>query len=152
MQVPDSTTRPLAVPPTDPAEHPIVLFDGVCNLCNAAVNFIIDHDPEAVFRFAPLQSETGRRWTQRCGLEDEDTVILVEGGRCYARSTAALRIARRLSGAWPLLAVFLAVPVPIRDAVYRFISRHRFEWFGKRDACRLPTPELRSRFLAYDAA
>ncbi len=149
MHVPVS---PHSGPPSLPdTEHPVVLFDGVCNLCNAAVNFIIDHDHEAVFRFAPLQSETGRRLTGRCGLENEDTIILVENGRCHVRSAAALRIARRLGGAWTLLTILLAVPLPIRDAAYRFVARNRFRWFGKCDTCRMPTPDLKSRFLAYDA-
>lgn len=135
----------------DSAAHPVILFDGVCNLCNAAVTFIIDRDPEAVFRFAPLQSDIGQRLVQACGLEGEDTLVLVEGGRCTVRSTAALRIARRLRAPWPLFGVFLAVPAPFRDAVYRFVARHRFDWFGRRDACRMPTPELKGRFLAYDS-
>jgi len=144
-------TSPPAPTNGQAADHPVILFDGVCNLCNAAVNFIIDRDPEAVFRFAPLQSEVGERMLAACGLEGEDTVVLVEDGRCWTRSTAALKIAQRLDGGWPLLAALLAVPRPIRDAVYRFISHNRFRWFGKRDSCRMPTPDLKSRFLAYDA-
>jgi predicted DCC family thiol-disulfide oxidoreductase YuxK len=132
--------------------HPVVLFDGVCNLCNAAVTFIIDRDPNAAFRFAPLQSEVGQEVVRACGLEGEDTFVLVEHGRCFVRSTAALRIAGRLTGGWPLLRVLLAVPAPLRDAAYRFIARHRFDWFGRRDACRVPTPDLRRRFLAYDTS
>ncbi|MEP0547246.1 MAG: thiol-disulfide oxidoreductase DCC family protein [Rhodothermales bacterium] len=139
----------MSTPESDPA-GPIVLFDGVCNLCDAAVTFIIDRDADAVFRFASLQSEVGQRLTQRFGIENEDTVVLVEDGRCYVRSTAALRIARRLDGAWPLLAALLAMPRPLRDAAYRFIARHRYRWFGTHDACRVPTPALRSRFLEYD--
>lgn len=138
-------TQPESPPPV------IVLFDGVCNLCDAAVTFIIDRDADAVFRFAPLESEIGRRLTQHYGLEREDTVVLVEDGRCSVRSEAALRIARRLDGAWPFLAVLLIVPAPLRDLVYRFIARHRYRWFGTRDACRVPTPDLRRRFLEYDA-
>lgn len=152
MPVPVSPISPVPSPSGLPDDHPVVLFDGVCNLCNAAVTFIIDRDPEAVFRFAPLQSDVGQRLVRRCGLEDEDTIVLVERGRCSVRSTAALRIARRLSGGWPLLGAFLAVPAPLRDAVYRFIARNRFAWFGKRDACRMPTPDLQRRFLAYDIA
>ena len=136
----------MPLPESDPA-GPVVLFDGVCNLCDAAVTFIIDRDADAVFRFASLQSETGQRLTQQYGLENEDTVVLVADGRCYVRSTAALRIARRLDGAWPLLAALLVVPASLRDAAYRFIARHRYRWFGTRDACRVPTPELRRRFL-----
>lgn len=129
---------------------PTVLFDGICNLCNAAVNFIIDRDREGYFRFAPLQSDVGQALTRTCGVGDADTMVLVEDGRCYVRSTAALRIARRLDGAWPLLSVLLLVPSPLRDVLYRFVARYRFQWFGRRDACRLPTPELRDRFLEYE--
>ncbi len=149
MQMTESSTAD-ATPPD--ADHPVILFDGVCNLCNAAIHFIIDRDPASVFRFAPLQSPLGRELTERCGLggaqaEGEETIILVEGGRCSARSTAALRIARRLSGAWPLLGGLLAVPAPLRDAAYRLVARHRYRLFGRRDACRLPTPDLQRRFL-----
>lgn len=146
-------TAPPAPPPTNgrASDHPVILFDGVCNLCNAAVNFIIDRDHEAMFRFAPLQSDVGQRLVESCGMQDEDTIILVDRGQCFDRSTAALKIAQRLGGGWPLLRVFLAVPPLIRDAVYRVIARYRFDWFGKRDSCRMPTPDLQSRFLAYDA-
>lgn len=134
--------------------HPVILFDGVCNLCNAAVNFIIDRDPESAFRFAPLQSDIGQALTEQCGIASDkiETMVLIEDGRCFVRSTAALRIARRLSGVWPMLSVLLVVPSPLRDAVYRVIARNRYRWFGQRDACRLPTPDLRSRFLETDAA
>lgn len=150
------TSAPTSPPPLAPtngqaADHPVILFDGVCNLCNAAVNFIIDRDSRALFRFAPLQSDVGQRLVRTCGMQDEDTIILVEHGQCFDRSTAALKIAQRLDGNWPLLGVFLAVPAPLRDVVYRFIARHRFDWFGKRDSCRMPTPDLKARFLAYDA-
>jgi predicted DCC family thiol-disulfide oxidoreductase YuxK len=132
--------------------HALVLFDGVCNLCNGAVNFIIDHDPEAYFRFAPLQSDAAQdhlRGTAAAGTT-LDTIVLVEEGTPYVRSTAALRIARRLTAPWPLLYLFIAVPRPLRDAVYNGIARHRYDWFGQRDQCRLPTPDLKARFLDYD--
>ena len=115
----------------------VVLFDGVCNLCHASVLFVIDRDPRAHFAFAALQGEEA----------ELGSVLLVEGGRVYARSTAALRIARRLRGAWPLLSVLVVVPRPIRDAVYDWIARNRYRWFGRQEACRIPTPELRSRFV-----
>ena len=138
--------------PDRSAAHPVVLFDGVCNLCNASVTFIIDRDPEALFRFAPLQSDVGRALVAECEVEGEDSIVLVEDGRCHVRSDAALRIARRLDGLWPLLGVLLIVPRPLRDAVYRLIARNRYRWFGKQDACRLPTPDLRARFLEYNFA
>lgn len=131
--------------------HPVVLFDGVCNLCNASVTFLIARDPDAVFRFAPLQSDLGQALVRACGLQGEDSIVLVEEeGRCFVRSDAALRIARRMDGAWPLLSAFLILPRPVRDALYRFIAQNRYRWFGKQDTCRLPTPALRSRFLDYD--
>ena len=133
-------------------KHALILFDGVCNLCNGAVNFIIDRDPDGVFRFAPLQSDVAQEHlagTPAAGTT-LDTIVLVEDGTPYVRSTAALRIARRLTAPWPLLALFLAVPRPLRDAVYNWIARNRYDWFGRRDQCRLPTPDLKERFLDYD--
>jgi predicted DCC family thiol-disulfide oxidoreductase YuxK len=132
--------------------HALVLFDGVCNLCNGTVNFIIDHDPDGYFRFAPLQSDEAQErlaGTDAAGA-DLDTIVLVEDGAAYVRSTAALRIARRLTAPWPLLSLFLAVPRPLRDAVYDWIATHRYDWFGRRDQCRLPTPALKDRFLEYE--
>lgn len=130
--------------------HPVVLFDGVCNLCNASVTFIIDRDPGAVFRFAPLQSDVGQALVLGCGLEGEDSIVLVEDGRCYVRSEAALRIARRLDGAWRFLGALRFVPRPLRDPVYQAVARNRYRWFGRQEACRLPTPDLRARFLDFD--
>ena len=131
--------------------HGIVLFDGVCNLCNASVLFILDRDARGHFRFATLQSEAGVKALRAHGREaatgDPDSVVLIEGDRVYDRSDAGLRIARRLSGAWPVLAVFLVMPRFLRDAVYKLISRNRYRWFGRTEACRIPTPALRARFL-----
>lgn len=129
---------------------PTILFDGVCNLCNGSVQFILRRDPQARFRFASLQSEAGRRLVTEQGLDPEvlNSVILIEEGRVYRESTAALRIARHMSGAWKLLRVLVLVPRPIRDAVYRLIARNRYRWFGKSETCWLPTPELRARFLS----
>ncbi|QRK11617.1 thiol-disulfide oxidoreductase DCC family protein [Archangium violaceum] len=131
-------------------DTPVVLFDGVCNLCNGVVNFIIDRDPSARFRFAALQSTQAAVLLAPLGRvpeADPQSFILVEDGRVYERSSAALRVARKLPGAWKLFYVFVVVPTPLRDAVYRFIARNRYRWFGKADACRMPTPELRARFL-----
>jgi len=129
----------------------VILFDGVCNLCNASVLFVIDRDPRAHFAFAPLQSpEAARILSARgyaAGPPELASVLLVQGDRVYERSTAALRVARRLSDAWSFMAVFLIVPRPIRDAVYDWIARNRYRWFGHEDVCRIPTPELRSRFV-----
>ena len=144
----------------------VVLFDGVCNLCNESVNFIIDRDPEGYFKFASLQSNEANRYIETCpfapkpGQESTgdamsdllQSIILVENGRCYRRSTAALRIARKLKGGWSLLYAGILIPAPLRDVVYNWIARNRYQWFGKLDACRLPSPELRSRFLDQEEA
>jgi len=133
-------------------EHAVVLFDGVCNLCNGAVNFVIDRDPDGYFRFAPLQSDVGEKILADTDAADAllDTIVLVEDGEVYDRSGAALRIARYLTGLWPLLYAFIIVPRPLRDAVYDWIAANRYRWFGKRDQCRLPTPNLKERFLEYE--
>lgn len=131
------------------ADAAVVLFDGVCNLCSASVRFVVRRDPAGRFRFASLQSAAGRELLLRHGLDPDDlhSVVLVEGGRAYTRSDAALRIARGLRGAWPLLGLLRAVPRPVRDGAYRLVAANRYRWFGKRDACMLPSPGLRGRFL-----
>ncbi|HKI02162.1 MAG TPA: thiol-disulfide oxidoreductase DCC family protein [Thermoanaerobaculia bacterium] len=129
--------------------NPVVLFDGVCNLCNGAVQFIIRHDPEARFRFASLQSPVGERLRGELGIDGQalDSVILVADGRWYQESDAVLRIARGLGGLWRVVGISRLVPRSLRDRVYRFIARNRYRWFGKVEACWVPTPELRTRFL-----
>lgn len=127
----------------------IVLFDGHCTLCHGAVAFIIRRDPAGIFTFASLQSEAGRRVAQAAGATEpgNDSILLIEGGRRYDRSTAALRIARKLNRLWPLLYVFILVPRPLRDVLYRWVARNRYAWFGRVEHCLLPTPDIRSRFL-----
>ncbi|MFN8299830.1 MAG: thiol-disulfide oxidoreductase DCC family protein [Chitinophagales bacterium] len=127
----------------------VVLFDGVCNLCNSSVNWIIDHDKRNEFRFASLQSDYGQQVINKFNLQGDylNTVILVDGDRLYTRSAAVLKIAGIIGGVWGLLAVFLIVPAFIRDIVYNFIARNRYKWFGKKESCRIPTPELKSKFL-----
>jgi predicted DCC family thiol-disulfide oxidoreductase YuxK len=125
-------------------EH-IVLFDGVCNLCNAAVRFILARDPQGRFRFASLQSDVARRLLKGDG--PPETIVLIEAGKIYAKSTAALRIARGLRFPWPLFYGLAVVPLFLRDLVYDWVARNRYRWFGKRDTCMLPTPETRGRFL-----
>jgi predicted DCC family thiol-disulfide oxidoreductase YuxK len=128
---------------------PVVLFDGVCNFCNGSVRFIIERDPHARFQFAPLQSAAADRLigahVDRASLPD--SIVLLDDGRVHVRSSAALRIARQLRFPWPLAWIFIVVPRPIRDWVYNVIARHRYRWFGKRDECMVPTPDVRSRFL-----
>jgi predicted DCC family thiol-disulfide oxidoreductase YuxK len=127
---------------------PVILFDGVCNLCNSAVNFVIDRDPDGIFYFAALQSDYAREILEKyqigLGL---NTIVLLEDGRVFDRSTAALRIARRLGGPWPLLYGCMVIPTFIRDGVYRWIAKNRYRWFGQTQACRVPTPDLQARFL-----
>jgi predicted DCC family thiol-disulfide oxidoreductase YuxK len=128
----------------------IILFDGVCNLCNNSVNFIIKHDKKDVFRFASLQSEIGKKLVSERGLDPEelDSIILIEPGVAYYRkSTAALEISRELSGGYSLLKNFLFLPDSLRDAVYDLIANNRYKWFGKQESCMIPTPELKAKFL-----
>jgi predicted DCC family thiol-disulfide oxidoreductase YuxK len=127
----------------------VVLFDGVCTLCNGFVQFVIARDPMGQFQFAPLQSASAGRLLERLKVPDPlpDSIVLVEDERVFTRSTAALRVARRLTFPWPLLAVLLAVPRPLRDVLYDVIARRRYRWFGTREQCMVPTPDLRSRFL-----
>jgi predicted DCC family thiol-disulfide oxidoreductase YuxK len=131
-------------------ESPVILFDGVCNLCNTAVQFVIERDPTSVFRFAALQSDFGQAILEKNGVNTEglDSIILVENGHVYDRSTAALRIAKRLSGGIKFLSIFLIVPKPVRDFFYKIIARNRYRWFGKQETCWLPTKELKARFLS----
>jgi predicted DCC family thiol-disulfide oxidoreductase YuxK len=132
---------------TLPAEgdRPVILFDGVCNLCTGSVQFVIERDSRKRFRFASLQSPVAERLLgQR---DDLESMILVQDGKTYRKSGAALRIARQLDGLWPLLALFLVVPRFLRDAVYDWIGRRRYRMFGKRDTCWVPRPELAERFL-----
>jgi predicted DCC family thiol-disulfide oxidoreductase YuxK len=127
----------------------VVLFDGECNLCDGSVQFIMRNDRKKQFRFAALQSKAGQRLapndTQAEG--ELKSIVLLEGDTLYSESTAALRIARRLGGIWPVLYGFIIVPPFIRNAVYRFISRNRYKWFGKKDVCLMPTGDLRARFI-----
>ncbi len=128
---------------------PVVLFDGVCRFCDASVNWIIDHDPAGRVRFAALQGATGQRLLAHFGLPRDgfDTMVLVEGGRCWTRSTAAVRIARHLAWPWRLLAGFEMMPAFLRDPLYGLMAANRYRWFGTLEACRVPTPGLRARFL-----
>ena len=128
---------------------PIILFDGVCNLCNGAVQFAIERDPTAIFRFASLQSDFGQSILAQNVVDTEggDTIVLLENGKVYDRSTAALRVARQLSGWIKYLYVFIFVPKFIRDFVYKIVAKNRYRWFGKQESCWLPTKELKARFL-----
>lgn len=131
-------------------DHPIVIFDGVCNYCSSVVAFIIRRDTRGIFRFAPFQSDAGRALLEKYNVPRDylDSFILIEDGRLYTRSEAGLRLWRRLGGVWGFLYAFIAVPAPVRDAVYDFIARNRYKWFGRKDACMVPGPEARDRFLS----
>ena len=127
----------------------VILFDGVCNLCNGSVQFILLRDPRGYFQFASLQSDFGQQKMLEFGLDPEklDTIILIENNQVYTHSTAPLRIARKLSGLWPMLYAFSIIPKFIRDRIYAWIARNRYRWFGKQESCMLPQPEWRGRFL-----
>ena len=127
----------------------LVLFDGLCNLCNGFVQFVIARDPHARFRFGALQSASARRVLEVHETPHPlpDSIVLVEDGKVYTQSTAALRIARHLTFPFPLAFALILVPRPLRDWVYAWVARHRFHWFGRRDRCMVPTPALRSRFI-----
>lgn len=127
----------------------VILFDGVCNLCNSAVNLVIDKDSNDIFRFAALQSDIGMSLCNQHDInpDETDSIILIEGDKVAIKSTAALRIAKSLSGGYPLLYGFIILPKFIRDSVYNFIAKNRYKWYGKRESCRMPTPELQKKFL-----
>ncbi len=165
----------VAVISNDGHAHPVLLFDGICNLCNWAVEFTIARDAGGYIRFASLQSKTaqqllshytpatekglaadfGARFNADLNAELMDdsplntfqSVVLLEGGEIYTESTAALRLLRYLRMPWPLFSVFQMIPRPARDAMYRFIAKHRYHWFGKREACMVPSPDVAIRFL-----
>jgi len=126
----------------------IVLFDGVCNFCNASVNFIIRYDRSKRFKFAALQSEIGQQLRAKHGIGDDvDSIILIEDDRAYLHSSAGLRVAKGLGGIWSLAYIFIVVPAFIRDLVYKTFAKYRYRLFGRQEACMLPTPDVRERFL-----
>ena len=129
--------------------HPVILFDGVCNLCNASVQYVIKHDKKKLFRFASLQSSFGESVLKQYDLPVNtfNSFILLSDNKIYTRSTAALLVAKKLSGLIKLLYGFIIIPKFIRDFVYDIIAKNRYKWFGKKEACWVPTPELKSLFL-----
>jgi predicted DCC family thiol-disulfide oxidoreductase YuxK len=131
------------------ASGPILLFDGACNFCNGAVNFVIDHDRDQRFRFAALQSEAGRALLREHGLGELplSTMVLIDRGKAYLDSEGVLRAAQQLGGPFVLLTPFLVVPRALRDPLYRAFARNRYRLFGRSEQCLVPTPELRARFL-----
>lgn len=131
------------------SSHPIILFDGVCNLCNGFVQFVIKRDHRNVFRFGPLQSESARQILMPLGSEHRDltSIVLLDDEDIATESDAVLKIARELHGLWSLLYSFIIVPRMVRDTMYRIVSRHRYRIFGKRDSCMVPSPELLDKFI-----
>ena len=132
-----------------PQKNNIVLFDGVCNLCSGSVQFIIKRDVKGVFKFASLQSSFGQQQLDNFKIDKNllHSIILLQGDKFFQRSDAALEISRQLSGAWPVLYIFKIIPRFLRDGIYNIIARNRYRLFGKMDACWIPTPELKERFL-----
>jgi predicted DCC family thiol-disulfide oxidoreductase YuxK len=127
----------------------VILFDGVCNFCNGAINLVLKQDRHDQFRFAPLQSVAGQQLLRQHQLpvNDFESFVLVMDGKIYQKSTAALKVMRRLPWVWQPLQLFWIVPRPLRDAVYAFVARNRYRWFGKKESCMIPTPQMRARFL-----
>lgn len=131
------------------AEPDIILFDGVCNLCNGIVQFIIKRDPKAKFRFTSLQSESGQKFLRKFGLPSDefDSIVLIQGEQYFMKSTAGLRILKELRGIWKLFYFFRFLPLTFRDFIYDLIAGSRYRIFGKSESCMIPTPELKARFL-----
>lgn len=133
-----------------PKDKKIILFDGVCNLCNSSVQFVIKHDKKDIFRFVALQSELGQKIINHIGMatSDIDSSILYEPGKGhYYKSDAAFKILKNISGIHKVLLVFSILPKSILDATYDYVARKRYEWFGKKESCMIPTPELKAKFL-----
>ena len=132
------------------AGQAIILFDGVCNVCNGFVNFLIPRDTKNHFRFGSLQSDQAKELLKTFSHSSNDlsTVILVEDNQLYSQSTAVLKIARNMGGAWPLLYGFIIIPKPIRDFFYKLFANNRYKLFGKKDSCMMPTPALKAKFIS----
>lgn len=130
-------------------DHPVILFDGVCNFCNGLMNFVLKQDKTGIFRFAPLQSEAGQKFLKQYDLpvQDFDSFVLIDNGKVYKKSSASLKVMSRLPWYWKPSQVLWIFPAFIRNAVYDLVARNRYKWFGKKEQCMVPTPELRNRFL-----
>lgn len=129
-------------------EHPIILFDGDCNFCDSSVQFIIQHDPAGYYQFASLQSGIGEELRAKHSIPgDVDSLVLIDQGRAYVKSDAALRVANHLTGLWKLAYYLKSFPRPLRDGAYDLVAKNRYKVFGKLDQCQLPPPHIRKRFL-----
>jgi predicted DCC family thiol-disulfide oxidoreductase YuxK len=131
------------------SKYHIILFDGICNLCNSSVQFVIKHDKKGRFRFASLQSDFGKTQIQKfqIDLSKTDSVIYIFDNKAYTQSMAALKIAKQLDGAWPTIYILIIIPRFLRDCIYNYIAKNRYKWFGKKESCMVPNAELKSRFL-----
>ncbi|WP_194975185.1 thiol-disulfide oxidoreductase DCC family protein [Aquiflexum lacus] len=130
----------------------IVLFDGVCNLCNSAVDFIINRDSKEVFKVGALQDDVTKKLLEDFKINSDylDSLVFIYQESVFYKSRAALEIARNLSGLWPLMYIFIIIPSFIRDPIYEWIARNRYKWFGKKETCRLPTKKEKKRFLSIE--
>ncbi len=137
------------MPDPDEVKQPVILFDGVCNLCSSTVQFILKRDKKDTFRFASLQSDFGQSVLQKFNLPANtfNSFLLYQNGKIHTKSTGALLVARQLSGGWKLLFAFIIVPSFIRNSVYNVIAKKRYSWFGKKEACWIPSPALKAKFL-----
>lgn len=133
-------------------EQSVILFDGVCNLCNASINFIMKRDTKNRFLVGALQQGPGQKLLSNFQVDPSylDSLVLVERGQIYFRSTAALKIAKNLSGPWPIFYPLIFLPAFLRDPIYDWIGKNRYRWFGKKNTCRLPTPEEKAKFLSFE--
>jgi predicted DCC family thiol-disulfide oxidoreductase YuxK len=131
-------------------DHPIVLFDGVCNLCNGAVQFIVKRDPRGILQFASLQSLYARQKLEALGRDPDAlySIVVLRDGRALEKSDAVLEIAKHLTGPWKYLTIFQIIPRFIRDWFYSLVANNRYRWFGKKDQCMIPTASLKARFVA----
>jgi len=126
----------------------IILFDGICNFCNSSVNFIIDRDKKNHFKFSPLQSEFANEFFTKNKIENNfDSIVLIENGKLYKKSTAALKIAKHLNGFWKIAYIFIIIPPFIRNFFYDIIAKYRYKWFGRKDACMIPEENVRNKFI-----
>lgn len=143
------TTAASLTPAAVTSDKTVVLFDGVCNFCNSTINFLIDRDPADRFRFAAQQSESGQQLMARHGVTGLmlNTMVVIDEGKIYTHSAAAVRIARHLPWPWKALSTMWIVPWFVRDWGYKFFAAHRYRWFGQTESCRMPTPEIRAKFL-----
>ena len=134
---------------TDSEINHVIFFDGICNPCNSSINFVIDRDPKEYFKFASLQSPIAKEILSAYEVNsiDLESIIFYSNHKVYHRSRAALEIVKRMKGAWPILYIFIIIPKFIRDFFYNLVARNRYKWFGKQDTCRIPTPDIKSRFI-----